>query len=1314
LLGVEFAPGHVFAAAGVRYNKIGPDRSCGRTALGQVACRDKGNEDLPMNHRLVLLASLVGAVVSGLRAGRGEDTAGPLVLAAGQSRMALGRASGAILGFAQAGRRGSLFRCGQEGLWHVRFQDGRELAASEFSRDSQERQFRQTVEAETRTTTMTYRSAEIEVVVTARARNDGFDLSAELSVPPGHSAVVDFSLPARLRFGTEGLERLVCPGDGNQSVGMAFLGGFFQRQPEPTRWTSHTVGSQGYEALYGGGLAMRADQDPPVPLRLTDQGRTWLGAAMAGRVASAKATVNRAPQGPRADLVLVDSEHGPYFSASRLGGRGRLWRFGGGIHPPEAELVMALFSAVVDRLAADRPADRDKIGLIALRGGPAAGNWSSIRVGQWLDLLRRSAAVRSGKVKLVELRSAGQVRQSQASGEFLAILNPYGEWLPVEKKGGMPAAVRAIGRYVRHGGNWFETGGYPFFSELVPADSYYQYDLTYPPAFADFFHLETASGTAAVYRIQPRTWEPWQGARDPRCMFVPGRLGCGGDERGGWCDRSFAVFVGGGQRWRSPVVRLAAGGSAGEDLRAYCRASAIQRRLEDKMSPEVLRKFKSSVMLYYAGDCREKTAQLGLLPVPTQIHFADYLHGGFDKQYPDHLPPRADFGTPREFRAFIDRAHGLGHLVMPYTNPTWWCDGPKGPTFQRYGEAPLLTGFDGRPSFEQYEKNTGYTVCHWHPAVRAANRKTVEQFHGEYPIDVLFQDQCGARGWQYDTNPASPTPCAYAEGLVSMVDEDSRTVPLSTEGGWDRVVNAESQLCGMTWSIVPTEGQPVWTQRMSDRYAPATWELFPLAQYVAHDKTAMIHHDLGQFVTNRQVLAWTLGLGFSMSCHAAAAGLGHPGPHEWLRWLDRVQKSIAARYVGQPVGGFRHDRGPPPGAEGDGAIRAQYGPVRLVANLDPQPRREADLELAPFGFAATAPGLVAANLRSLGGLDFGEEGISFVAEGNGSTGEVWVYAPANQEVAVLLPAKTSGGVKLSLDGAGVVSTSVRGGAHLFRLPSRPHEQPVEPPPGLSGKAPRDWPGPRPAVAVLDFGSAVSLTWTRISPQDWLRALGESRLAREHGVPIRRLAGIEELQAALRSGPTAYLAIVNPYGEAFPAAAQGKWREGLERIRHYVRHGGWWWETGGHSFHSAVSQDGGRWQWEAVGPQGAGSLGLPVGGGDVDQPPETLSVTAEGRAWLGPDLCGRIAASASTVNRALVRGHDDPGHITLVTGQDQDFIGAYRLDGWGWLWRIGGFYPHPNVALPVAAAAMEYLYTHAPPPLPPGGLRYLWHASMRGE
>lgn len=60
--------------------------------------------------------------------------------------------------------------------------------------------------------------------------------------------------------------------------------------------------------------------------------------------------------------------------------------------------------------------------------------------------------------------------------------------------------------------------------------------------------------------------------------------------------------------------------------------------------------------------------------MPSLIHFADYLQGGFDKQYPDHLPPSPGFGTPEEFRAFAQRSRQLGHLTMPYTNPTWWCD----------------------------------------------------------------------------------------------------------------------------------------------------------------------------------------------------------------------------------------------------------------------------------------------------------------------------------------------------------------------------------------------------------------------------------------------------------------------------------------------------------------------------------------------------------------------------------------------------------------------------------------------------------------
>jgi len=85
-----------------------------------------------------------------------------------------------------------------------------------------------------------------------------------------------------------------------------------------------------------------------------------------------------------------------------------------------------------------------------------------------------------------------------------------------------------------------------------------------------------------------------------------------------------------------------------------------------------------------------------------------------------------------------------------------------GPDLRARRDAPLLRKLDGELSHERYGDNDGYTTCLWHAAVQAVNRETVRQFTEDYPVDILFQDQCGARTWQYDTNPASPTPYAYA------------------------------------------------------------------------------------------------------------------------------------------------------------------------------------------------------------------------------------------------------------------------------------------------------------------------------------------------------------------------------------------------------------------------------------------------------------------------------------------------------------------------------------------------------------------------
>jgi hypothetical protein len=263
-------------------------------------------------------------------------------------------------------------------------------------------------------------------------------------------------------------------------------------------------------------------------------------------------------------------------------------------------------------------------------------------------------------------------------------------------------------------------------------------------------------------------------------------------------------------------------------------------------------------------------------------------------------------------------------------------------------------------------------------------------------------------------------------------------------------------------------------------------------------------------------------------------------------------------------------------------------------------------------------------------------------------------------------------------------------------------------------APRDWPGAKPAIGILDLGPNVRPSWTRITPEDWVQTLQKSRFAQEFRLPIVRIQRVDELVTALKAGPPAYLAIINPYGEIFPATAAGKWREMLDLIRDYVNRGGCWWETAGYSFYAALYPQDGGWKREAVGPWGMGYLGIPVGAGEVEAPAERLSVPSETPEWLGNDLSARISRALSIVNRGLTRGADDPGHVTLVAAERQDFIGGYRLEGWGWFWRIGGFWPNPDVALPAAVAAMEYIYTHPPLPVKPGERKYLWHVVVKAE
>jgi hypothetical protein len=1220
------------------------------------------------------------------------------------SVISLNDTNGSIVSVTSPGQASNIAGGGEYGLWSATFKEGGGVNAALFSSSSPSHTFNWTLTSSGNPLLLVYSNADVAVTVTVSNRDDGVDFAAQ--VQPRQKTVLEFDLPRRLRFAPANLQRLICPLNSSDGVGAAFKAGFFQSQPEadPAGWTTTQVGEAGYISLFGSGLVFRPDNDPAVPVNFTGIGSTWLGTNVVAAWSCTNAIVNRPPAAGQADVVLLDSTNGPYFSGSHLGGAGCLFRLGGLVDSVRAPLAQDVVIAAIEHLAQAPPGGRTKVALLDLEHGPANGGWAAVAVSDWLNRLQASTVLASARVQVVALPAAQAMLDALASTNYLAILNPYGEWTPALESTGITGSVAAIGRYVRAGGNWFETGGYSFYYALLPAH-YYSNNVAYPPAFADFFQLESVAGNASLFGVQPVPVAPWLGSNNPAAIFVPGRLAWGGDALGGYCERAFGAYVSPGQSWASPVVRLAVGHTAPDALQAYCQANGFNRGLADKMAPAVLDPFKRSVLVYYNGNCADKTAHAAQLPSPALVHFADYLMGGFDKEYPDHLPPNAAFGTPAAFTNFLAACRQLGVLVMPYTNPTWWCDHPRGPTFLAAGTAPLLLQLDGTLSYENYSGNDGYTVCHWHPAVQAANRLTVGQFTTNYPVDMLFEDQCGARTWQYDLNPASPTPYAYAAGIVSRVAEDSQTLPLSTEDGWDRLVNHESQFCGMTWGLVPTANPPSWRSFLRDRFSPETWDLFPLAEYIAHDKVSMVNHDLGQFVTDDEVLAWTLGLGYGLSYRVNATDLDQPRIRQWLLWLDRLQKSVCALYVGEPVTAFSHAWGTNAANPDNGILQATYGQVNIVANLGPQPLGTSNLTLAPFGFCATAPGMVAANV-----LPAGQSPVAYVAVTNGNNAEFWIYTSGEQSAAIGLPAGLSGAASVQLDGHTPVQVQVQNAAFAVALGLKPGQDRIQPPAALASKAPRDWPGNKPAIGILNL-PGMPASWTSITPANWLQAFKQSALAIQFGVPIKQITSLTALTAALQAGPAAWLAIINPCGEVFPESGSGQWTNTLGLIHDYVNNGGSWWETAGYSFYTASWLQSTTWQTETVGPGGLGSLGLPVGGGENAQPAEPLIVTAAGQTMFGEALSMQLQGLTSSVNRGLLRTSDDPGHLALLAGAQQDFMGGYRLDGWGYLWRIGGFWPNPDVVLPAVPAVMTFLYTNPPLPAVVSPVKYLWHGSV---
>lgn len=841
-----------------------------------------------------------------------------------------------------------------KGLWRLDFEGASSLGADEAKFGG--------VEKTRGGLSLSWTHPRADVTVRIISRDDGFEWTGEVTARA--EPVIEFVCPAELRFRPESVARFVAPHTRIDGYGYAFNSGYFKKNTDwITGWKEQTKEGRGWKLLFNDRFpALRDSKSPAEPVKVTDEGRKFLSADAVAFIERTPVPVLRPPVKEQYDVAWAESKSGPLVSGSHLGGKGTFWRLGTwGVHAGrdiQEEILRHYVEGTLKASAAARGGACKRLGFIRLQNGQTDLTYLSVeRIADWL----REFSSKLG-LEYVELENPKAIAAAEEGTEFAAIVNPYEEHLPVEVAEEFDAAVNAVAAYVRAGGNWIECGGASFFSALVP-NRYFVRRITYPTAFVDLQRLETVSGVAVtLYGVQPRPpHAPWKAKR----RFQVAMLEHGADAKGGYFRHGYRVYAKKGERSEMPAVRLRLGGSLDALLKEYAEANTLDRRLSDKIRPETLDRLVRGVFFKSSGTAKELRSMVKDLPPSTTLHLACYLKGGFDKEYPDHLPVRPQFGTDEEFRALIDELHAAGHFFSPYTNPTWWCDHPRGPSFVAAGEDPLLMRQDGSRSHEMYGPNDGWTVTFWHPAVQAANRQTVRRFVEDFPSDLLFQDQTGGRGTEYDFNPVAPSPDAYCEGLLSQIEEDSIRLPLGCEDGWDRVANVDLAIFGTTFQLIPTRPHAEESHNVliKNSIPPHLWTIEPLSAKLMHDKTLFYLHDLGESVWDRRGLAWCMGLGINLSYNLPVNDLRRLGRLDWLNCLARIQREAMSRIAGKRLTSFVHDRAPlfarkidPMTRLDDGAIVSVWEDVEVKANLGDVPRQVANVQLEPYGWTVRWPG----------------------------------------------------------------------------------------------------------------------------------------------------------------------------------------------------------------------------------------------------------------------------------------------------------------------------------------------------------------------
>ena len=318
------------------------------------------------------------------------------------------------------------------------------------------------------------------------------------------------------------------------------------------------------------------------------------------------------------------------------------------------------------------------------------------------------------------------------------------------------------------------------------------------------------------------------------------------------------------------------------------------------------------------------------------VHTVAWEPIAFDHYYPDLLPPNTRFGTGCDLQAALGAVRAAGHLVMPYSNPTWW--DPTAPTLSRLPQGLTLASVATlnatlQPTYETYADvppATGIVTELAHPFVTARIRALLCQLNdaltwpdcatssnklaavsGEcnetavrLPNDIVFEDQLGARSAYADTHPlqAGLGALAFQDALQRHAANvtgagawQGSGVLLGTEQGYDRMAAANVGFFGNNIELNPT-GWPFYG---------ANWTPMPAAGLLFGESILYSVHNLATTAFARTLpnACWALAAGSRLSVDGVSA-YWNRGELPWLASVTAMQRIVASQWTGYALSSY--------------------------------------------------------------------------------------------------------------------------------------------------------------------------------------------------------------------------------------------------------------------------------------------------------------------------------------------------------------------------------------------------------------------------